>query len=188
MLTLNFDPFPTLTTERLVLRRLSVSDGPQIFHHRSDPALNEYLDRAPCASLDEAVAFIRMVNNAIDENNNITWGIVLKGSDTIIGTIALWRIEKEHYRAELGYTLETAHQGKGLMSEALAAVLDHAFTKMGLHSIEANINPANTPSKVLLERHGFIREAYFRENYYHNGRFSDSAIYSLLTPAARNIT
>jgi ribosomal-protein-alanine N-acetyltransferase len=188
MLTLKFDPFPILTTERLVLRRLSVGDGPQIFHHRSDPALNQYLDRAPCASVDEAIAFNRMVNNSIDENNNVTWGITLKDSDTIIGTIALWRIEKEHYRAELGYTLEAGHQGKGLMSEALAVVLDYAFGKMGLRSIEANINPANTPSKVLLERHGFIREAYFRENYYHNGRFFDSAIYSLLTPSARNIT
>ncbi|MBE2290175.1 MAG: GNAT family N-acetyltransferase [Chitinophagaceae bacterium] len=186
MLTLNFDPFPILSTERLVLRRLSVDDGPEIFHHRSDPALNEYLDRAPCASLDEAVAFIRMVNAAIDDNNNVTWGITLKGHGRIIGSIALWRIEKENYRAELGYTLETAQQGKGLMSEALAAVLEHAFGKMGLHSIEANINPANSPSKVLLERHGFIREAYFRENYYHNGHFFDSAIYSLLTPAARN--
>ena len=56
MLTLNFNPFPILTTERLVLRRLSVDDGPEIFHHRSDPALNEYLDRTPCASIDEAVA------------------------------------------------------------------------------------------------------------------------------------
>ena len=186
MLTLNFNPFPILTTERLVLRRLSVDDGPEIFHHRSDPALNEYLDRTPCASIDEAVAFIRMVNAAIDENSNVTWGITLKGQDRLIGTIAIWRIQKEHHRGEIGYVITNEHQGKGLMSEAMAAVIDYAFSVIKLHSLEANINPANTPSKVLLERHGFIREAYFRENYHHQGRFLDSAIYSLLTPAARN--
>jgi len=186
MLTLNFDPFPILTTERLVLRRLSVDDGPEIFHHRSDPALNEYLDRVPCASIDVAVAFIRMVNAAIDENNNVTWGITLKGHDPIIGTIAIWRIQKEHHRGEIGYVITNEHQGKGLMSEAMAAVIDYAFSVIKLHSLEANINPANTPSKALLERNGFIREAYFRENYHHQGRFFDSAIYSLLTPAARN--
>lgn len=161
-----------------------MADAPEILHQRSDPALNKYVDRAPCASLEEASSFIRMVNDNIDTNTSINWGITLKNSDTIIGTIAIWRILKEHHRGEIGYMIETQHQGKGLMSEALVTVIDYAFSVIMLHSMEANINPANKPSKLLLERHGFTREAYFRENYYYNGRFLDSAIYSLLTPAA----
>lgn len=186
MITLNFDPFPVLTTERLVLRKLSVADAPEILHQRSDPALIKYLDRAPCASLDEATAFIRMVNDNIDTNTSINWGITLKNEDRIIGTIAVWRIDKAHHRGELGYVLISEHQGKGIMSEAITAVVNYAFSDIKLHSLEANINPENTPSKLLLERHGFIREAYFRENYYNNGHFSDSAIYSLLTHASRH--
>jgi ribosomal-protein-alanine N-acetyltransferase len=51
---------------------------------------------------------------------------------------------------------------------------------MNLHSIEANINPENIASRKLLEKTGFVREAYFKENYFFNGKFIDSEIYSLL--------
>jgi ribosomal-protein-alanine N-acetyltransferase len=89
---------------------------------------------------------------------------------------------KEHYRGEVGYVLLPEYQGKGIMHEALGAVIAYGFDVMKLHSIEANTNPNNTPSHKLLERHGFVREAYFKENYYYNGKFLDSAIYSLITP------
>ena len=70
--------------------------------------------------------------------------------------------------------------GNGLMSEAIKAALDFAFFKMGMHSIEADINPENLASARILERNGFTREAFFRENFYWNGKFLNSAIYSLL--------
>jgi ribosomal-protein-alanine N-acetyltransferase len=47
-----------------------------------------------------------------------------------------------------------------------------------LHSIEATVNPGNLASIKLLERCGFVREAYYREKYYNKGKFIDSAIYS----------
>jgi ribosomal-protein-alanine N-acetyltransferase len=49
-----------------------------------------------------------------------------------------------------------------------------------LHSIEANINPDNLASANLLEKNGFKKEAHFRENFYYNGKFLDSLIYSLV--------
>jgi [ribosomal protein S5]-alanine N-acetyltransferase len=91
-------------------------------------------------------------------------------------------MQKEHYRAEIGYALHPEHQGIGLMQEALNAVLDYGFTVMNLHSVEANVNPNNAASINLLQRNGFMREGMFRENYFYNGKFLDSAIYSLLTP------
>jgi ribosomal-protein-alanine N-acetyltransferase len=73
-------------------------------------------------------------------------------------------------------------QGKGIMQEALSAVLNYGFELLKLHSVEANVNPNNVSSIKLLERNGFVREAYFKENYYYNNQFLDTAIYSLLTP------
>lgn len=67
-----------------------------------------------------------------------------------------------------------------MMSEALQAVINYGFTNIGLHSIEANINPRNEASARILERNNFIKEAYFKENFYFNGKFLDSAIYSLI--------
>jgi ribosomal-protein-alanine N-acetyltransferase len=99
-----------------------------------------------------------------------------------MGTIGFWRIQKEHYRAEIGYLLHPSWQGKGIMREALKAVLDYGFQAMKLHSVEAHVNPSNASSIGLLEKCGFVREAYYRENYFYNGQFMDSAVYSLLAP------
>ena len=78
--------------------------------------------------------------------------------------------------------LEPALHGKGLMYEAIQAVLHYGFHDLKLHSVEAQIDPRNSASEALLKKAGFVREAYFKENYYLRGRFADTGVYSLLTP------
>lgn len=182
MLHLNFDPFPVLETTRLRLRQLNVNDSPQIFFFRSDPQMNQYLDRAPATSLADATTHIQQCLQLEQAGDAITWVLTLKEAPELIGTVCFWNIQKAHYRAETGYALHTAWQGRGLMQEALQAILQYGFTTMRLHSVEANVNPANAASINLLQRAGFVREAYFRENYFCNGVFLDSVIYSLLAP------
>ncbi|MFI5187967.1 MAG: GNAT family N-acetyltransferase, partial [Chitinophagales bacterium] len=181
MLLLNFKPFPVLTTERLYLRRMTEEDVEEIFFLRSDKQMLQYLDRDPARSIDEALSWIKMINEAIDNDQYIAWGIALRNEPVLIGTITFWNVKKDHYRAEIGYLLNTHYQGKGLMQEAVTAVLEYGFKIMKLHSVEANVNPANKASIKLLERNNFVQEAYHKENYYYNGKFFDSVIYSLLT-------
>ncbi len=180
MLEVNFNPFPVLTTERLVLRKAKLEDAPEIFFFRSDPEMLKYIDRDPATSIEQAKDWLQMVIDNSDNNIGISWNITRKDDDTTIGNIALWRLIREHYRAEIGYVLHPAYQGKGIMGEAMKAVIDYAFNTMGLHSIEANTNPENKASQNTLMRNGFVQEAYFRENYYHDGKFTDSAIFSLV--------
>jgi ribosomal-protein-alanine N-acetyltransferase len=66
------------------------------------------------------------------------------------------------------------------MQEALLKVINYGFKVINLHSIEANVNPGNAASIKLLEKNKFVREAYFKENYFYNGKFLDTVIYSLL--------
>ncbi|MDQ6787925.1 MAG: GNAT family N-acetyltransferase, partial [Acidobacteriota bacterium] len=103
----------------------------------------------------------------------------------MIGTINFWKIKKENYRAEIGYMLDADYHGRGIMNEAIRAVLRFGFGEMNLHSVEANVNPDNAASIRLLEKNGFVREAYFKENYFFGGKFLDSAIYSLLAPRVK---
>jgi len=161
---------------------MTEEDGEEIFFLRSDKKMLQYLDRDPAKSIDEALKWLQMINEGIDGDQYIAWGIELKNNPELVGIITFWNIKKEHYRAEIGYSLHTHYQGKGLMREAVARVLEYGFKVMKLHSVEANVNPANEASIRLLERSNFIREAYHKENYYYNGKFFDSAIYSLLTP------
>jgi len=187
MLSLHFTPFPQLETERLLLKQIGEHDASALFSLRSDKDVMKYLDRPPAQSIDEATALIKLITDNVDKNEGLTWGIFPKAKpDLLHGTIGFWRIQKENYRAEIGYLLHPALQGKGFMHEAMRVVLDYGFNEMHLHSVEANVNPSNLASIRLLERNGFVKEAYFKENYFYNGQFLDSAIYSLLTPSAQS--
>lgn len=182
MLSINFSPFPILETERLLLRCVTLEDAQDIFILRSDPKISEWLDREPCKSIEEAVIFIQeKVLDSLAKNEGILWGIELKESPgKIIGATGFWRMDKAHYRAEIGYMLLSNYWQKGIMKEAVNVTIDWAFSKTDIHSIEANINPGNDPSAALLKSIGFKQEAYFKENYYFNGVFKDSIIFSLV--------
>lgn len=182
MLVLNFTPFPTLQTERLILRKITLEDAPALFELRSHGEVMQYLDREPFKTIEESRSFIEeKILKAQSANEGILWVIAFKEDPTLlIGTVGFWRMDKEHYRAETGYMLHPGHWRKGIMKEALMATIHYAFSQTEIHSIEANINPDNAPSAKLLESCGFVKEAYFVENYYVNGVFKDSIIYSLL--------
>ncbi len=180
MLDLCFTPFPSLTTSRLDLRRITLEDAGRLYKLRSDVRVMRYINRPQARSEEDAVALIEKIDNAIALDDGITWGIFEKGARMLLGTIGFWRIEKENFRAEIGYLLCLETQGKGYMSEAIQEVIRFGFIEMGLHSIEARVDPANEKSMKLLEKSGFIQEAFLKENAFFDGRFTDSAIYSLL--------
>jgi len=182
MLHIVNSPFPVLNTERLTLRRITDNDASELFFLRSDEGVMQYIDRPRPASLEEIKPFIQKVNDMIDGNEGISWAMTLKNEPKLIGHISFHRIIKEHYRAEVGYVMHPEHYGRGIMTEALQAVLYYGFSSMGLHSVEAIVNPGNSASIKLLERNNFIREAYFREDFFWQGKFLDSAVYSLIAP------
>lgn len=181
MLTVNFNPFPVLSTERLLLRQVTQEDVNEIFFLRSDNRVLKYLAKEPARTINEASLFIKKINELENTNNGITWGINLKGEKKLLGTICYWNITKDHYRAELGYALHPDLHGKGIMQEALSEVLDYGFTAMRLHSVEARVDPLNEASIKLLERNNFIREGHFKEDYFYNGKFLDTTVYSLIS-------
>ena len=181
MLQLQFDPFPEIYTQRLILRCLTLADAPQLFYLRSNKDVMKYIDREPQKTVEETETFINFLLDTQNKNDAVLWVIALKENPAVmIGNIGYWSITKEHYRAEIGYMLHHDFWQKGFMKEAIKPVIEYGFESMKLHTIEANINPANKASQVLLESIGFVREGYFKENYFFNGVFSDSAIYSLL--------
>lgn len=155
MLHLNFSPFPSLTTERLLLRQLMPEDANAIFSLRNNEAVNRYLYRPKTITLAEAAAFIDKIREGIANNESMYWVISLKEDHQLIGTICIWNIVIEKDTAEIGYELQPALQGKGIMQEALTAVIDFGFNKMELKNITALTVNENTASSKLLKRNNF---------------------------------
>jgi ribosomal-protein-alanine N-acetyltransferase len=181
MLELNFLPFTKITTERLLLRRPVAEDAAEFLFLRSDEEVMKYIDRPRAASIEDAKNFLEVMNKALESNESICWAVTFKNDPgKVIGYIGYWRIKKEHYRAEIGYALHPAFWKKGITKEAILAVIDYGFNKMNLHSIEGDINADNIASAAILESVGFIKEAHFKEDFFFDGTFRDTIIYSLL--------
>jgi ribosomal-protein-alanine N-acetyltransferase len=181
-LTAAFASFPVLETERFVLRAATLDDVADMFRVMSDPQVTRYFGMPPMATLAQAQERVQMIQTAFQEQNGVRWAIADRASGQLIGTCGFWRLIKPHDRAEIGYELAQEWWGQGVMTEALAAMLQFGFTRMGLHSVEAQIHPANNGSRRVLEKLGFVQEGYFRENYLDpvEARFTDTAVYSLL--------
>lgn len=155
MIKTNFIPFPTLTTDRLVLRQLETTDDKDIFSHRSDNTVNTYLKDFRHSSIEQTQAFINRVQNEIALGKTILWVITEKGNDTFIGTICLWNILKDEMKAETGYTLVSKFHRKGYMTEALKKVIDFGFNTVKLKTIEAYTHKDNKGSIQVLIKNKF---------------------------------
>lgn len=175
-----FDEFPVLKTERLVLREITPGDVNEIFAVYSSDEAMKYFGKDTFKTTDEAYEMIERIRKAFCEKEGIRWGITFKDSDKLIGSGGFWRLVKPHFRAEIGYDLHPDYWGKGIMTEAVKAMIEFGFGKMNLHSVEANTDPQNAASARLLRKNGFVKEGIFRESYFYNGVFYDSHIYSLI--------
>jgi [ribosomal protein S5]-alanine N-acetyltransferase len=181
-LTDAFAAFPVLETERFLLRAVMSDDIADIFRIMSDPRVKRYFGSLPMTSPDEAEQRVQRIQTAFQEHSGIRWAIADRAKGQLIGTAGFWRVIKPHFRAEIGYELAPEWWGQGVMTEALGALLGFAFTRMGLHSIEAQIHPDNSASRRVLEKLGFVQEGFLRENFYDpiEARFTDTVVFGLL--------
>ncbi len=178
-----FNPFSTLHTLRLVLRRLEIADAPALFALFSDPETMSHWSTLPHESVAETEAMLRRSAEGVAAGELIEWGITVTGagaSDEVVGKIGHHRWHRQHFRSEVGYILRRDLWGRGLAGEALGAIVDFGFERMRLHSIEAQLDPKNKRSARVLERLGFVKEGHLHENFVIAGRFCDTAIYSLV--------
>ncbi|RYY81678.1 MAG: N-acetyltransferase, partial [Chitinophagaceae bacterium] len=137
---------------------LTLRDDGEIFALRSDAAVNRYLGRKPSGSIAEARDFILAIQENVRRNESLYWAIAFTGTDPLVGTICLFGFSDDPSKAEIGYELLPGFQGKGIMQEALSAVIAYATGPLGLHSIEAGTHPDNQGSTRLLEKSGFQRQ------------------------------
>ena len=149
---------PQLFTERLQLRRITVSDSSEIFLLLTDPEVNKYYGRPRARNQQDALKYIESIEASVNKGDLFYWGIFFRDQCKIAGTVCLWNFRKEENRAEIGYELLPVFQGKGIMKEAMDKVLDFGFEVLQLATIDAWPESDNASSIKVLERCLFKRD------------------------------
>lgn len=182
----DFTVFPVMETERLVLRKLTLNDANDMFEMRSNPDMIDFTDGKLDEYLDDTLHFIEMINNGIKKNKWVNWAIIYKDNNRLIGTINIWNLNDEENKAEIGYGIVPKYQGKGLMVEALKAVVNYGLNDMKLQKLEVWTERRNLKSIKLVERLGFryIKEVsekgFYKKNQTFNMRVYEISKESLL--------
>ena len=171
---------PIISTPRIVLRWISEDDIDSLYEIFSNRHVMRYWSSEPLADRKAAADLQREIAGGNENETMFKWGLALRDSNTVIGTTTLFNLNLDNGRAELGYAMSHAHWGKGYMSEALKALVSHAFEVMDLRRLEADVDPRNAASIRLLEKLGFQREGFLRERWHVNGEIQDAFFYGLL--------
>ena len=112
-------------------------------------------------------------------------GAIIEGG-RIVGMVGFHGIDWPNRSTTLGYWLDQRAQGKGTMTEAVRAMVDHAFAEWGLNRVEIRLDVENARSRALAERLGFLREGVLRQALWVAGDFHDDAVYSMLAAEWRD--
>jgi RimJ/RimL family protein N-acetyltransferase len=156
------------------------SDVRALFEVFGDPEVCRYWSRPTLRALAEARALLEEIADGCKGRTLFQWGIAVRESDRVVGTCTLTSFSVEHRRAEIGFAIGRRDWGRGYASEALPALLDHAFGALDLRRLEADVDPRNAGSIRVLERLGFQREGLQRQRYLMNGEVQDALMYGLL--------
>jgi len=171
----------TIETERLLLRKYTLSDSEDMYNNWAKcEECFKYLPWKPCASIDEVKGRIKRWIESYKENTFYQWGIELKKGKEIIGFINLHNVDEDNFSAETTYILSPKFWNKGIMTEAVRAVLEFGFENIGLNRISADFFSGNDYSQKVMLKNNMIYEGTFREKYFNSGKFYDSIQYAVL--------
>ena len=172
----------TIETPRLILRRFEPYDAPAMYRNwASDPEVTKYLTW-PTHSNEQITACV--VQNWVDDYrqpNFYQWAIILKeNGPEPIGSISGHEVNDLIERIEIGYCMGKRWWGKGIMAEALGAVIWYLFEIVGFNRIQARHDPNNPASGVVMRKCGMRYEGTFRQADRNNQGICDVAWYGIL--------
>jgi len=175
-----FTHFPALITERLRLRQIRPEDAEAVFAMSSDEETMRYVGRERHRDIADTHAYIQKQLARYAERTMLHWAITPKEDNQFIGGCSFHRFDEGYHRAEVGYELNRAYWGQGLVPEALSTILTYGFGELGLHRVEAIIDIENERSKKLLLKLGFQYEGNLRQRFVSHIGFEDEYYFGLL--------
>ncbi len=177
-----------IVTERLVIRPISQEMAPDIFAAVVSSAddISRWMAWADGITYEDEVAFVDSAVTGWDQG--VMWAFTFWQDERLIGGVGLNRHGMAYLRrAELGYWIRTEAAGRGLTTEAAAAVVEFGFRVLGLHRLELHASPGNSASHRVAEKVGFSKEGEHRDATMGRSGFLDTYSYGLLESDPRMV-
>lgn len=173
--------FQMQVDNEIKLRMLSARDADSLFEitMQSKEYLKEWLPwlddiRSP----SDSMAFIKNSFLIYNNRQGITAGIFL--NEQLVGVISFNKLDFNNKIGYIGYWLAKHHQGKGIMTKSVAALVSYGFEELSLNRIDIRAASGNWPSRAIAERLGFRKEGCLRQAEWLYNRHVDHVIYGLL--------
>lgn len=172
--------FPELSTTRLHLRKVTAADIPSLVKYANNKAISDNLLTLPHPYTEEdAIFWLNFVLQGFRNRERFVFAVALKESPDLIGAIGLHPTPR-HNTAEMGYWLGEPFWGKGLMTEAVGAVLKFGFEELALNKIYATHFTNNPASGKVMVANGMIKEGELAEQYKVGDEYASITQYRLL--------
>ena len=175
-----FQRIPTLYTERLTLRKISVRDSADMFEYSKRPEVSKYLLWSPHSDIRVTKNYTRYLQGAYMKKEFYDWALVLRRSDKMIGTCGFSHIDADNNSAEIGYVLNSDYWGLGYAAEAVMRVLAFGFETAGFNRIFARILDGNTQSVRVAEKCRMRYEATHKNAIIVKGEYKTYHEYAIL--------
>ena len=168
-----------ILTDRLVLRRFTSDDVPDILTFISRPSVARIV-REIEATESGVRKYIEM-QNSIEPFEQDQWcglAVARKEVGRVMGLVSL--VCKDHRQGQCGWALGIEYRGQGYATEVASGLISYGFAVLGLHRISADTTSTNPASWRVMERLGMRREAHLKEAEYRDGEWIDYFIYGIL--------
>lgn len=175
-----FSNLPVLETNRLVLRKIRMHDSNDVFAWSSDERVSRYVLWDAHRTVADSKNYIRYLRHLYRSGLPSSWALELKETGRVIGTIGLMWYSAVNNSAEIGYSLSAEYWNRGLMTEAVQAVLDFCFDTLKLNRVEAQYDIRNTASGRVMEKCGLRQEGILRSRIYNKSEYVDVALWAIL--------
>ena len=170
-----------LETDRLILRPFRAEDAQTMYDNwASDPEVTRFLSWPAYKGIDDAYSILKIWLAEYQKPDFYQWAIVLKELDAPIGSISVVNSDDRVDLAEIGYCIGKTWWGRGIMPEAVKAVMAYLFEEVGMQRLEVGHDPDNSASGAVIRKCGFRYEGTLRRRIRSNRGITDVAWYSML--------
>ena len=169
--------FPSLKTNRLLLRQFTDSDLQDVFRGLSHPDIIKYYG-VSYKTLEETNEQMKFFKDLEENETGIWWAVCSLDNQIFYGAGGLNNWSKDHQKAEVGFWLISDYWGQGIMTEAMPLICKYGFEELGLHRIEGFVETENINCKRAMGKLEFFHEGTMRDCEVKNGKFISLDIYA----------